>query len=279
MKQKYDWLQDINSEKDNSRVDTDQTMNAGAGGGAMGRFAELQGDSASGQQALADALALTGLPVDIEVVDSADIPNGVPMRYDLDQHRIEVNTNIQASRALMAQYMAEELLHAVDHLGCGYTLSAGSRHLYFGIGKITLDVQNHYLTDGYFAEFISYPLNPMYDLTQDRIKAELFARLGVLYFAHPETLKRELPIAYEVYHELFGLSQSSPHDGSYIRSKIWTASRGGRSMGGDHGANPEAGTGHEGRFGKGSANHGLERLLSAVATALDAPRHGRKARL
>ena len=96
-------------------MDTDQTMNAGAGGSAMGRFAELQGDSASGQQALADALALTGLPVDIEVVDSADMPNGVPMRYDLDQHRIEVNTNIQASRALMAQYMAEELLHAVDH--------------------------------------------------------------------------------------------------------------------------------------------------------------------
>lgn len=150
-------------------------MDAGAGGGAMGRFAELQGDSESGQQALADALALTGLPVDIEVVDSADMPAGVPMRYDLSQHRIEVNSNIQSSRALMAQYMAEELLHSVDHLGAGYTLSAGSQYLYFGVGKITLEVQSHYLTDGYFAEFISYPLNPMYDLTQDRIKAELFA--------------------------------------------------------------------------------------------------------
>ena len=254
-------------------------LDAGAGGGTMGRFAELQGDSESGQQSLADALALTGLPVDIEVIDVADMPTGVPMRYDLSQHRIEVNSNIQSSRALMAQYMAEELLHSIDHLGDGYTLSAGSQYLYFGVGKVTLEVQHHYLTDGHFAEFISYPLHPMHDLTQDRIKAELFARLGVLYFAHPETLKRELPVAYEVYHELFGLSQYSPHDGSYIRAKIWSAPRGGRSMGGNHGANPKTRAGHEIGFGERTTNHGLERLLSAVATALAAPKHGRKAKL
>lgn len=86
----------------------------------------------------------------------------------------------------------------------------------------------HYKNYGYFKEFFDYPLHHTFEyiFTEDLIKAELFARLGVFYFAHPEVLKRELPQSYEVYHDLFGISQSSPHDGAYVRSKVWSASEG-----------------------------------------------------
>mgnify|MGYP006995474148 CR=1 FL=1 len=47
-------------------------MDAGAGSGVIGRFAELQGESLGRQQAYQDALRLTGLPVDIQVIDKAD---------------------------------------------------------------------------------------------------------------------------------------------------------------------------------------------------------------
>ncbi len=256
-----------------------RNMDAGAGSGAMGRFALLQGESSGGQQAYEDALKLTGLPVDIDVVDNPDLPKTVPMRYDLENHRIEVNIQFAFNRPEMAQYMAEELLHATDHLGNRYTLSAGSEYLYFGYGKIMLEVQQHDIDRGFFAEFLDYPLNPIHDLTQDRIKAELFARLGVLYFAHPEVLKRELPQTYEVYHELFGISQSSPHDGTYVRSKIWATSRGIGALGGNDRTNSEVRQHDEKSTGRQQANSELGQLLSAIAIAFKSPITGQKAKL
>ena len=217
-----------------------RNMDAGAGSGAMGRFALLQGESSGGQQAYEDALKLTGLPVDIDVVDNPDLPKTVPMRYDLENHRIEVNIQFAFNRPEMAQYMAEELLHATDHLGNGYTLSAGSEYLYFGYGKIML---------------------------------------GVLYFAHPEVLKRELPQTYEVYHELFGISQSSPHDGTYVRSKIWATSRGIGALGGNDRTNSEVRQHDEKSTGRQQANSELGQLLSAIAIAFKSPITGQKAKL
>ncbi|TXH58820.1 MAG: hypothetical protein E6Q89_02885, partial [Bacteroidia bacterium] len=115
-------------------------MDAGAGSGVIGRFAELQGESLGRQQAYQDALRLTGLPVDIQVIDNDKLPLSVPMRYDLENHRIEVNTQFRFSQAEMTQYMAEELLHATDHLGESYTLSAGSHRMSFLYGDIFKEV-------------------------------------------------------------------------------------------------------------------------------------------
>gem|GEM_PF-3248667 len=258
-----------------------QKMAAGAGHGAMGRFAELQGDSESGRQALVDALILTGLPVDIEVVDLEDMPNDVPMRYDLSCHKIEVNANIQASRALMAQYMAEELLHCVDHLGRGFTLSAGSFRMDFLRGDLVFEVQRHYREDGFFAEFFDYPLDvEFFQLSSDRIKAELFARLGVLYFAEPDVLKRELPLNYEVYHECFNLSKESPVSSSYVRGKIWRSDPRGDSQARSN--NPDVSSvesRNDASHRIRNTNQGLEQLRLTLAKLLDSPSHGRKAKL
>lgn len=257
-------------------------MDVGAGGGAMGRFAELQGDSESGQQALADALALTGLPVDIEVVDSADMPNDVPMRYSLLDHEIEINTNILQTRAEAAQAMAEELLHSVDHTGNGSTLSAGSYRMSLLRGDLSQEAIKHYGRNGYFAEFLDYPLGEKYErkLTQDRIRAELFARLGVLYLAQPDAVKQELPLAYEVFHECFGLSRESPVSDLYVRGKIWGGGARGYSQIRLHVRQAPS---DEGRNAAGyrqqPANHGLAALRATLAKLLDSPSNGRKARL
>lgn len=136
----------------------------------------------------------------------------------------------------------------------------------------------HYKNYGYFKEFFDYPLHHIFEyiFTQDRIKAELFARLGVFYFAHPEVLKRELPQSYEVYHELFGISQSSPHDGAYVRPKVWSASRGVGALGGNNWTNQENGR-NDGKSLKGQpTNHELGLLISAIAKTIKAPIGGRK---
>lgn len=259
----------------------DINFGAGAGSGAIGRFAVLTGDSENGQQALNDALQLTGLPVDLPVVDSKDLPKNVPMRYVLEQHIVEVNNVRVFSRAFMAQAMAEELLHSTDHVGNGQTLSAGSRRMSLQRGDIAQEVIHHYEQGGYFAEFFDYPLGEQYEyeFTQDRIKAELFARLGVLYFAQPELIKQVLPLAYEVFHGCFGLSKSSPIGSEYVRSKVWDAPRRVAQTGMQHRAATEIQSGSTKSTGKQSTNNELERLRAALAKALDAPSNGRKAKL
>lgn len=259
-------------------------MNAGAGSGAMGRFALLQGDSESPQQAFEDALALTGLPIDIDVVDSPNLPIDVPMTYSLFDHHIEINTNypVKLTRAKAAQYMAEELLHATDHLGKGYTLSAGSSRMSFLYGDIFKEVLQHYINYGYFKEFFDYPLHHTFEyiFTQDRIRAELFARLGVLYFAEPDTLKIELPLAYEVFHECFNLSKSSPIGSEYVRGKIWRISSSRNNENRSRSLEiPSIRRNITKSDKQQSTNRGLERLRYLLAQCLDSPSNGRKAKL
>ena len=253
-------------------------MDAGAGSGAMGRFALLQGESAGGRQAYEDALRLTGLPIEIKVVDIS-LPKYIPMRYNLDDNRIEVNSSRKSERALAAQEMAEELFHATDHLGNGYTLSAASPLFDMKNGLLMLELTQHYNHQGYFKEFFDYPLDSFYyGFKPDRIKAEVFARLGVLYFAHPEVLKRELPQAYEVYHELFGLSATDPLNTGYVRSKIWTTSRGASQDGMQSQTKQKYGTDHAASSGKESASE-LGRLRRTISDVLKSPITGQKAKL
>lgn len=259
----------------------DINMNAGAGSGVIGRFAVLTGDSENGQQALNDALQLTGLPVDLPVVDSSDLPLDVPMRYSLENHTVEVNSQLLLSRAFMAQAMAEELLHSIDHVGNRQTLSAGSRRMDFLRGDLIFEVQKHYRENGYFAEFFDYPLHIRFSYFKtDRIKAELFARLGVLYFAQPELVKQVLPLAYEVFHGCFGLSRESPVSDLYVRTKIWGNNLGRAAQVHQyHRQVSRNGSSHAASTREQSTDNGLDSLRAALAKALDAPSNGRKARL
>lgn len=109
-------------------------------------------------------------------------------------------------------------------------------------------------------------------------KQKFFARLGVLYFAHPEVLKRELPQAYEVCHELFRLSRSSPVNNEYIRSKIWTTSRGIAENGVQPPTKQNNGR-NDARSIKNQSTSELERLRNAVAQILKSPRTGKKTNL
>lgn len=253
-------------------------MDAGAGSGAMGRFAELQGESLGSQQAYTDALRLTGLPVDIEMIESDRLPFLIPMRYSLDQHLIEVNVRYPDTRAIRVQQMVEELFHAIDHLGHSFTLSAASPLFDIKRGAVMTELENHYKAEGYFKEFFNYPLHVENNFKDDRIKAEVFARLGVLYFAHPEVLKRELLKAYEVYHELFGLSKNSPVSDQYIRSKIWAVPRGIDQVCQRQATMEAVRTSHWRSIGAESASE-LGRLRQAIAQVLKSPVGGKKADL
>lgn len=264
----------------------DIDFGAGAGSGSIGRFAVLTGDSENGQQALNDALQLTGLPIspsDLPIIQLDDMPFDVPMRYSLLEHQIEINTNfpIKLTRAEAAQAMAEELLHSTDHVGNGQTLSAGSRRFSLQRGDIAQEVIHHYEQGGYFAEFFDYPLGEQYEyeFTQDRIKAELFARLGVLYLAQPELVKQVLPLAYEVFHGCFGLSTASPIGSEYVRSKVWNAPRGDSQVRLQLWNAQTVQQNATGSYRQQPSNHGLESFRYQLAKLLDAPSNGRKAKL
>lgn len=67
------------------------------------------------------------------------------------------------------------------------------------------------------------------------LRAELFARLAVLYFADPDAVQSAMPLAHGMYPELFVLSRSTPNSNQYVRSKIWTTAREAAQAHGKHG--------------------------------------------
>ena len=127
------------------------------------------------------------------------------------------------------------------------------------------------------AEFLDYPVNDV-GLSGDRIKAELFARLGVLYFADPDAFKSAMPLAHGMYHELFGLSRSSPNSNEYVRSKIWTTAGRSAQTHGKHGVDPSDVPTDGNSAGKQSASD-LGRLRQEFACVINASEKGQKALL
>lgn len=194
-------------------------------GRPVGRFAELEGAHTSPKQAYDDAANLTGLHLKIPVAHGpADMDPQVPMHYDLAQRRIVVNPNPEKplTRASAAFYMAEELLHAVDHVGGQRTLSGGSPRLASN-GDIAREAMSRLKAGGEYGEDLQYPLADT-GMSDGRMRAELFARLGTLYFAEPEKMKRLLPLAHGAFDEQFRLA-SIPGATEYIRGKVWTGAQ------------------------------------------------------
>ena len=147
---------------------------------------------------------------------------GVPARFDLGRKIIEVSSNWNFSKSAGAQYLAEEILHYVDSVKNDHTLSASSKLLDWNNGEIINELRAHYKNNDVYSFFLQYPMDDFQnkDLSIDRRKAEVFARLGVLYFGEPEKMAQSLPKTFKAYHGTFKVT-SEPVNGE-IRRKIWS---------------------------------------------------------
>ncbi len=182
-------------------------------GQELAAFRRLQGDATS-DAARQDAEAILGFASPAPVMRKSDpdlAAQGVPMYYDLDSRTIIYNTAFTArTRAMDAQWMAEEILHAVDHLGEGKTISASSERLAPG-GDIRQELEAAYARSGILKNVLAYPLAQQFaTLAQDRITAELFARVGVIYHGFPDILRAVAPKTFEAYDAIFRSTDEVP---------------------------------------------------------------------
>lgn len=198
---------------------------------ALTYFAALGHERVSAETTLADAQRLSGIhwDVPIEMVALDDI--NTRQQFDPATGRIEINVNVSSSRSVAAQAMAEELLHALDNAGTKrqYSPSSSLLAMRFKAGDIVPDggIAREALKNNEdrtpMGRYLDYPiLTP--GLTIGRIQAELFARLGVLYIANPEWLRRDAPKTYEAYHEFFKTiheqNQLRPQPGQAIHGNV-----------------------------------------------------------
>ena len=245
---------------------------------AFDRFAEAGIQKGSATQAMKDAVSLTGLDLGLKVEISDDLPDAVPMSYDHQADVVYVNrTFAHSPRWQMAQWMAEEVLHALDSARPGRMLSANAAAFDFNSGSIANEVAEHFAANGPLSDWLAYPLAQK-SMTQSVVKAELFARLGVIYFGQPKLLRRHLPKAYEAYHETFNLGsltgggdadQSLSAEVHRARNPVWNPKAGGR-----YGNDPQAQRGDAESRGERSADPGLERLYSKLRKNFGASRLG-----
>lgn len=226
------------------------------------RFAALGKSVGTPSQALADAEEITGLKFGVSIRE-ADLGKHVPARFLLSERIIEVNKNWDFERAEGAQYIAEELLHAVDSLSDVRTLSASSKRLAIGRGDIAIEAQKHFEANDAYSRFLKYPIAD--DTLTDTVKqAELFARLGVLYFGEPELMRQSLPLAYEAFDGIFQL-RIHPVTNEISR-KVWSfAGRPIRNipLGGQYGADRSTGRRDEGGARNGQRSE-LGRLRESI---------------
>ena len=146
----------------------------------------------------------------------------VPARFDLNRKIIEVNTEWPFTKAEGAQYLAEEILHYVDSVTNAKTISSSSALLNWDSGAIAKEAKAHYQNNGKYSDFLQCPIDVVLhgDLTNNRREAELFARLGVLYFGEPDKMAQSLPIAYKAYHGIFRVARNPVNN--EVSRKIWS---------------------------------------------------------
>lgn len=224
------------------------------------RYASLGTKNVSAEQSLIDAEDITGLRIGL-TVEYADLPEHVPARFDPSRRIIEVSNKREGfRRGYGALIMAEELLHAVDALSSDRTLSASSKRLNLQTGDIAMEVIAHADSKGAYGPFFYYPLGYS-DLTDTVKEAELFARLGVLYFGEPERMRQSLPLAYGAFNEIFSLA-IHPVSGE-LSKNVWSFTGGASAHGGKHRTNGRTGAGN-GKSAEGGQRTELGRLRAAI---------------
>ncbi|SHL43508.1 hypothetical protein SAMN05216428_102398 [Nitrosospira sp. Nsp11] len=206
------------------------------------RFAALGHEIGTAKQALADAEEITGLRLGLQIA-YVKLRAGNPARFVPESRTLEVSRDWKYPRSEGAQYLAEELFHAVDVLSGDRTLSASSKRLDLKTGDIAQEVISHYDDKSAYTEFLSYPLGDN-SLSDSVKKAELFARLAVLYFGEPARMQRYLPTAYGAFNEIFRFS-INPVTGEISRS-LWSFAGGRPPLGSEHGASGQDVSGNGG---------------------------------
>lgn len=233
-------------------------------GDALPRFVAKYGNNkADIKEALYAAEQITGVGFDTQIEYREDLPVDTPMRVNLKTRVIEINSNIEMTQAQAVQYLIEELLHRVDVLSGGKrSITAGSKRFHPLTGDIGQEAMSVYQSnkDG-LSSFFYYPLNEGLGYDYQRIRAELFARMGTLYFADPEHFKRVFPNAYNFYNAIFPITVSGD---SRILQKVWGQPTGlSGQIRGEYGAGGSTGQG-SGQGGGGGNSIGLERLRAKI---------------
>lgn len=233
-------------------------------GDALPRFVEKFGNQPFNlEDALYAAEQITGLGFDTEIAYVDGMDDGTPMRVNLKTRVIEVNPNAKMTQAQGVQYLIEELLHRVDVLSGGKrSITAGSKRFHPVTGDIGQEAQAAFENNtAGLSSFFYYPLNPMLGYDYQRIRAELFARMGVLYFADPTTFKRVFPNAYDFYSSIFPIVVSGDNR---VLQQVWgTPTRIAGQVRREPGSGGQAGSGL-GQGGRGGNAVGLERLRAKI---------------
>lgn len=122
------------------------------------------------------------------------------------------------------------------------------------------------------ASYFAYPPSPELRFGDEREQAELFARLAALYHGNPQRMQRELPTAYEAYHDLFGTTVFGAE--SRVLRDVRSDSAGRGAQGGRERAGPGADGGAVpgGRVRGGDS--GLDALRATVARVFGASTDG-----
>ena len=252
-------------------VKAPNALNTQPGNKSFERYAALGDEIGTAEQAVADAEEITGLRLGLQVV-FVKLPPNNPARFIPGSRTIEVSKDWNYARAEGAQYIAEELFHAVDSLSENYTLSASSKRLDLKTGDIAQEVFKDFRGKGIFAKFFAYPLIEN-DLTDSVKKAELFARLAVLYFGDPASMQRHLPIAYGAFNGIFR-SSAHPVSGEISRS-VWSFSRRSSPLVREHGAGGSNGN-RNGNGAQDGERAELERLRETIRVSFEARKYGAK---
>ena len=237
----------------------------------LAAFRKLTG-SASASTARADAEAVLGMPSPVPVLTEANYElaeKRVPMWYDLNKKTIYYNTAYKGhDRARDAQWMTEEIMHAVDHIDGMATISASSETL--RSGELRTELEAAVKRGGALYDILRYPLDMQQEFTEDRIVAELFARTAVVYNGSPELLKAASPKTYEVFHGFF----QRRNEAVQSQARRDSADRGEESggLGADRASSTRA-------DGAGRTSEKLARFRDEIAAGIGGKREGRRANL
>lgn len=226
---------------------------------------EFPAGKADPATAMEDAKRILGINGRFPIQNSA-LDDGTPARVNTETGVIEFDPKQLDSRSHAAQAAAEEILHAIDLVAPNTTISSTSKRLGIG-GDIRAELTNHFNENGEYRNWLDYPFLFRIDLSEDRIKAELFARMGVAYNGDPDLLKLHLPKTYEAFHGLFNLIRESGSSDAYLRRSLpkFDVARifsGNRQTDGQRLARPGEDTGNAGGRDEGS---GLARFYERMA--------------
>ena len=163
---------------------------------------ELSEGQASKDDAVNDAASIIGEHLEPLVLTEKrpDLGN-TPMYYVAGSGNIIYNTSIARGRAADAQYMIEEVMHSLDNVSGTNMISASSTRLQEG-GDIRTELVQSTVTSAAMSDILNHPLQSHW-LNDDEVKAELFARSAMLYFAKPELLKLTAPKTHEAIAKIF----------------------------------------------------------------------------